>query len=68
MIDGGFGADHMPLGEGNGIHIKKDFRLERGELEVAASRSRSSGHLLSEGMQMTTFQERKGDRTYRSTH
>lgn len=65
MIDGGFGADHMPLGEGNGIHIKKDFLLERGELEVAASRSRSSGHLLSEGMQK---QERKGDRTYRSTH
>lgn len=65
MIDGGFGADHMPLGEGNGIHIKKDFLLERGELEVAASRSRSSGHLLSEGMPK---QERKGDRTYRSTH
>lgn len=41
----------MPLGEGNGIHIKRDFLLERGELEVAASGSRSSGHHLSEGMQ-----------------
>lgn len=47
----------MPLGEGNGIHIKKDFLLERGELEVAASGSRSSRHLFSEGMQK---QERMG--------
>ena len=41
----------MPLDEGNGIHIKKDFLLGRGELEVAASGRCSFGHLLIEGMQ-----------------
>lgn len=41
----------MPLDEGNGIHIKKDFLLGRGELKVAASGRCTFEHLLSEGMQ-----------------
>lgn len=52
----------MPQDEGNGIHIKKDFLLGRGELEVAASGRFSFGYLLSEGMQE---QQRIRDRSYR---
>lgn len=52
----------MPVDEGNGIHIRKDFLLGRGELEVAASRRRSFGCLLSEGMQE---QESIRDKAYR---
>lgn len=52
----------MPLDEGNGIHIKRDFLLGRGELKVAASGSCFCGHLLIEGMQE---QERLKYETYR---
>lgn len=52
----------MPRDEGNGIHIKKDFLLGRGELEVAASGRFSFGYLLREGMQE---QQRIRDRSYR---
>lgn len=51
----------MPQDEGNGIHIKKDFLLGRGELEVAASGRCSFGHLVREGMQE---QERIRERSY----
>lgn len=51
----------MPLDEGNGIHIKKDSLLGRGEREVAASGRCFFGHFLSEGM---PEQERIRHRSY----